>query len=267
MMLPCFMRFLSALLAAAVLLSSGGTFAGAQDQTPRLTPDRIVIHLDERRRQDRGGAVLAAGEREISRVTAASPYRFDNDAAPAILLVRPARDRSDQVVSRAGYSYVHMDVRGTGRSGGEYHYQDRREQRDLYEVVEWLARQSWSQRQDRRHRAILFCALAMVHGDAEPAASWAALRLMTDTSIPIATGLHRRHSGQLSDQLVGQVRTLNAYPHGSGQAALRRLDYPARVSGTRLYDAWWKERAAAKSSPGSKRRRSRSASGARSTCI
>ena len=43
-----------------------------------------------------------------------------------------------------GYAYVHMDVRGSGRSGGEYRFLDQREQRDLYEVIEWIAKQPWS---------------------------------------------------------------------------------------------------------------------------
>jgi putative CocE/NonD family hydrolase len=43
-----------------------------------------------------------------------------------------------------GYAYVHLDVRGSGRSEGEYGFFNRRERRDLYEVIEWVAKQPWS---------------------------------------------------------------------------------------------------------------------------
>ena len=37
-----------------------------------------------------------------------------------------------------------MDVRGCGKSGGEFRLMDRNEQRDLYDVIEWLGHQPWS---------------------------------------------------------------------------------------------------------------------------
>jgi len=43
-----------------------------------------------------------------------------------------------------GYAYEQMDVRGTGHSSGEYHFLDKKEQHDYYEVVEWIAKQPWS---------------------------------------------------------------------------------------------------------------------------
>ena len=49
---------------------------------------------------------------------AASPYRFDNDAAPAIPLFLWRETGPIKWYLEQGYAYVHMDVRGTGRSGG-----------------------------------------------------------------------------------------------------------------------------------------------------
>ncbi len=37
-----------------------------------------------------------------------------------------------------------MDVRGSGKSGGEFRLMDEAEQKDLYEVIEWLGHQGWS---------------------------------------------------------------------------------------------------------------------------
>ena len=42
-----------------------------------------------------------------------------------------------------GYAYVHMDVRGSGQSGGVYNFLDREEQQDYYECIEWVGRQDW----------------------------------------------------------------------------------------------------------------------------
>src|ERR1700755_3536547 len=42
-----------------------------------------------------------------------------------------------------GYAYVHMDVRGSGRSAGAFEFLGRREQQDLYDAVEWIGRQAW----------------------------------------------------------------------------------------------------------------------------
>jgi uncharacterized protein len=75
---------------------------------------------------------------------AASPYRYDNDDVPPTMVffwheVGPIR----WYVER-GYAYVHLDVRGSGRSGGEYGFFNRRERRDLFETIEWIASQPWS---------------------------------------------------------------------------------------------------------------------------
>lgn len=43
-----------------------------------------------------------------------------------------------------GYAHVNVDIRGTGGSGGSLCIFCDREQQDVYEVVEWAARQKWS---------------------------------------------------------------------------------------------------------------------------
>jgi uncharacterized protein len=84
------------------------------------------------------------GEGPFPTLFAASPYRYDNDDVPETMVffwheVGPIH----WYVSR-GYAYVHLDVRGSGRSGGDYGFFSARERRDLYEVIEWIAEQSWS---------------------------------------------------------------------------------------------------------------------------
>ncbi len=84
------------------------------------------------------------GDGPFPTLFAASPYRYDNDDVPPTMVffwheVGPIHWYVDR-----GYAYVHLDVRGSGRSGGEFGFFNRRERRDLYEVIEWIAAQSWS---------------------------------------------------------------------------------------------------------------------------
>lgn len=73
----------------------------------------------------------------------ASPYRFDNDILPETKMFLWLETGPIHWYLEQGYAYVRLDVRGTGRSGGEYRFFDRRERRDLYEVIEWIAVQEW----------------------------------------------------------------------------------------------------------------------------
>src|SRR5258708_12147218 len=75
------------------------------------------------------------GEGRYPPLFAASPYRYDNDDVPPTMVffwheVGPIR----WYVNR-GYAYVHLDVRGSGRSEGNYGFFNRRERRDLYETI------------------------------------------------------------------------------------------------------------------------------------
>ena len=75
---------------------------------------------------------------------AASPYMYATDDIPHSRLflwreVGPVR----WYVEQQGYAYVHADVRGSGDSEGVYNFLDKEEQQDLYELIEWIARQGW----------------------------------------------------------------------------------------------------------------------------
>jgi hypothetical protein len=76
---------------------------------------------------------------------AVSPYRFDNDGLPKThQFLWYEMGPYEWYVEKHGYAFVRMDVRGTGRSGGQWRFLDQRERLDLYEVVEWVADQPWS---------------------------------------------------------------------------------------------------------------------------
>ena len=66
---------------------------------------------------------------------AASPYRFDNNVlAPSSQFLWRETGPIELYVEH-GYAYVNMDVRGCGRSGGNFEFLGKNEQHDLYDVV------------------------------------------------------------------------------------------------------------------------------------
>ena len=75
---------------------------------------------------------------------APSPYRFDNNVLPASPQFLWRETGPIDFYVEQGYAYVHMDVRGSGRSGGEFDFFGRLDQRDLYDVIEWIGGQPWS---------------------------------------------------------------------------------------------------------------------------
>src|SRR5438045_7879476 len=63
---------------------------------------------------------------------------------PAVVDMEPyGRSTSTDYVPN-GYARVNTDVRGSGKSGGALCLLCLREQKDVYDVVEWVARQPWS---------------------------------------------------------------------------------------------------------------------------
>src|SRR4051794_36685357 len=63
---------------------------------------------------------------------------------PAVIDMEPyGRSTSADYVPQ-GYARVNSDVRGSGKSGGALCLLCLREQQDVYDVIEWIARQPWS---------------------------------------------------------------------------------------------------------------------------
>jgi len=58
----------------------------------------------------------------------ASPYRFDNNSLPASPQFLWRETGPIEWYVEQGYAYVHMDVRGSGRSGGAFEFLGRGEQ-------------------------------------------------------------------------------------------------------------------------------------------
>lgn len=87
---------------------------------------------------------LPAGDGPFPTLFGVSPYRFDNDDLPDTKRFLWRETGPIHWYLEQGYAYVRLDVRGSGRSGGDYGFFNARERRDLYEVIEWIAAQPWS---------------------------------------------------------------------------------------------------------------------------
>src|SRR5215212_7509566 len=63
---------------------------------------------------------------------------------PAVIDMEPYGRSSSTAYVPEGYARVNTDVRGSGKSGGALCLLCLREQQDVYDAVEWAARQPWS---------------------------------------------------------------------------------------------------------------------------
>src|SRR5438105_4959513 len=63
---------------------------------------------------------------------------------PAVVDMEPYGRSTATPFLQNGYAHVNTDVRGSGKSGGSLCLLCKREQQDVYEVVEWIAKQPWS---------------------------------------------------------------------------------------------------------------------------
>jgi uncharacterized protein len=63
---------------------------------------------------------------------------------PAVIDMEPYGRSTATPFLSAGYAHVNTDVRGSGKSGGALCLLCKREQQDVYDVVEWVATQPWS---------------------------------------------------------------------------------------------------------------------------
>lgn len=73
---------------------------------------------------------------------AASPYQYEYDSVPSHFYMWHELGPIEFYVER-GYVYVHVDVRGSGRSEGTWKFMDTDEQKDLYEIIEWIGTRQW----------------------------------------------------------------------------------------------------------------------------
>lgn len=110
--------------------TSWGVIAGVED-VPVKMRDGIAIAVDiyHPLREGAFPTLYAAGPFPHS---SAMLENTDSDAGPLAWFINQ------------GYAVVVANVRGTGRSEGEYSFLALEEQQDHYEIIEWIAEQPWS---------------------------------------------------------------------------------------------------------------------------
>jgi putative CocE/NonD family hydrolase len=74
---------------------------------------------------------------------AASPYQYEMDEVPAYPLFLWRETGPVEWYVGQGYTYVHADVRGSGRSEGEFEFMGLNEQQDYLELIAWIVKQPW----------------------------------------------------------------------------------------------------------------------------
>lgn len=177
-------------------------------------------------------------------VFAASPYRFDNNSLPASPQFLWRETGPIEFYVANGYAYVHMDVRGSGRSGGHFEFLGTGEQQDLYDVIEWVGRQPWCTGKVGGIGQSYFCMLQWFMGALAPP-SLACLAAHDGLADAYRAGTY--HGGIPCDFFPGywwyQNRFINRFP-ASGPPREQGDDLTAMLAAHPTYDAFWKERSA-----------------------
>ena len=83
------------------------------------------------------------GKGQSPALFAASPYQYEFDTVPAFPLFLWRETGPVEWYVSQGYTYVHADVRGAGRSEGEFGFMDATEQQDYVELIAWIVQQPW----------------------------------------------------------------------------------------------------------------------------
>ena len=177
---------------------------------------------------------------------AVSPYQHQTDSIPhSTLFLWREVGPVGWYVEAQGYIIVHVDVRGTGLSEGEYNLLDKIEQQDLYEIVEWCGHQPWSNGRVGGYGQSYYCWSQWFMGVVNPPS----LKCIApyDGSVDMYRDVVY-HGGIYCDFLpwwYQMVRVNNLHrPPGEPAGKLLTVDICRMLAEHTTYDDWWKERCA-----------------------
>ena len=213
-------------------------------------PDSATLHPEINAFAARDGETLAvavyrpAGDGPFPTLFAAAPYRFDNNALPASPQFLWRETGPIDFYVAQGYAYVHLDLRGCGRSGGAFGFLDRTEQLDLYDAIQWAASQTWSNGRVGSIGQSYYCMTQWFLGALKPPS------LACIGAHDGAADLYRQgcyHGGIPCDFFPGywwqQNRIINRFPQ-SGPAREQSTDLGLLLAAHPLLDDFWRERSA-----------------------
>ena len=189
---------------------------------------------------------MPQGEGPFPTVLGASPYRYDNNILPASPQFLWRETGPIAFYLQHGYVYAHMDVRGCGKSGGEFRFLDRNEQKDLYDVIEWIGRQPWSNRKVGGMGQSYFCMLQWWMAIAKPPAL-ACIAAFDGLADPYRASVYQ--GGILGDFFGSywwnQNRIINRFPANGEHPTEQTCDLNLLIHRHPTYDDFWRERCAA----------------------
>ncbi len=199
----------------------------------------------------RDGVELAAavykpdGDEPVPALLAASPYRFDNNVLPASPQFLWRETGPIDLYVERGYAYVNLDVRGCGRSGGEFRFLDRDEQTDLYDVVQWIAEQPWCTGKVGGIGQSYFCMLQWFMAAQQPPAL-ACIAAHDGLNDPYRANVY--NGGIPGDFFSGfwwqQNRIINRTPANGAPPREQTTDLNLLIAAHPTYDDFWRERTA-----------------------
>ena len=189
---------------------------------------------------------MPEGEGPFPTVLGASPYRYDNNILPASPQFLWRETGPIGFYLKHGYVYAHMDVRGCGKSGGEFRFLDRNEQKDLYDVIAWLGRQPWSNRKVGGMGQSYFCMLQWWMAIQKPP-SLACIAAFDGLADPYRASVYQ--GGMLGDFFGSywwnQNRIINRFPANGEHPCEQTCDLNLLLQQHPTYDDFWRERCAA----------------------
>ena len=124
-------RFFSVQSSAQIPIQASGPLITTESNLMVPMRDGVSIALDIYRPAQSGS---------YPTLYSSAPYPHTDDSAP------PDNSSLGSIawfVSQ-GFNYVIASSRGTGLSEGNYEFLSREEQQDHYEIIEWIAEQTWS---------------------------------------------------------------------------------------------------------------------------
>jgi putative CocE/NonD family hydrolase len=174
----------------------------------------------------------------------ASPYRFDNNSLPASPQFLWRETGPIDFYLANGYAFVHLDVRGSGRSGGSFGFLDRKEQRDLYDAIEWVGSQPWCSGKVGGIGQSYYTMLQWFMAALNPP-SLKCIGAHDGLADAYRAGCY--HGGIPCDFFGGywwyQNRFINRHP-ASGPSREQDTDLAALLAAHPTYDDFWRERSA-----------------------
>jgi putative CocE/NonD family hydrolase len=186
------------------------------------------------------------GEGPFPVLLAPSPYRYDNNSLPAGPQFLWRETGPIDFYLKHGYVYAHMDVRGCGKSGGEFRLLDRNEQKDLYDVIEWLGHQPWSNGKVGGIGQSYFCMLQWWMAILKPP-SLACIAAFDGLNDPYRASVYQ--GGMLGDFFGSywwnQNRIINRHPANGQHPREQTCDLNLLIQQHPTYDGFWRERCAA----------------------